>query len=47
MLDKEALRIFSLAVRSEFGGDGLKSPGEEPITPKESLLISYVCTPYE
>ena len=44
-LDKEALRIFSLAARVRYGGDGLPSEGEEPITPKEALLISYVSTP--
>jgi hypothetical protein len=29
----------------EFGGDGLPNIGEQPITPKESLLISYTSTP--
>ena len=44
MIYKEAVRIFSLAARTAFGGDGLPSVGEEPITPNEALMISYVST---
>ena len=44
-MDKEAVRIFTIAAKDAFGGDGLRSVGEEPITPKESLLLTYSATP--